>query len=641
MDRVIRSESMYKDIFESFLDLYVRCDLSGKITMSSPSTKNILGFDSKDVIGKDITDYYLYTSRTKGLYKKLLKSKSIKNFELSLTSKEGEIISCICNLRILFNDKGKPTEVECICRDISKLVETNNKLKEAVEIAEQSLKVKDQFLANMSHEIRTPMNGIIGLMDLLEESGLTEKQLTYLSTMRHSSESLLKLMNDIIYLAKVRTKKIKPAKNDINLVSFLNDMKLLFFMEAQKKDIIITETIDNNVPKFIESDETRLSQIFANLLSNAIKFSKIDGKVQIKISVEKTLSTAIYLKVNIIDDGIGIAKRYHSKLFKTFTQVDESYSKGYVGAGLGLSISKELVELLNGEIKVESEFGKGSNFSFTFKTKEVKAPKIIIENKSSVINNIQSKILLVDDNDVNRTVAKEILENASHNVDTATDGFQALNLVESNNYDIILMDIQMPGMNGIDTMLKIRQLLKQTCPPVIALTAFSSDTDKEEFISQGFDDYQAKPFTATDIITRVGYWQKRGVAMPQHTIKAKNGLINVVNISTLNQLIQFSDFETVKLSLIEFNRETANALSISKKLIDKENYEKLGELIHTIKGNSGTLGGDQLFELSRKIEQNVRKGYFDTLHDDLKSLYLRLTEFNLEVQNTLNIALDG
>ena len=640
MNKIIHSENIYKDIFESFIDLYARCDLSGKITMSSPSTKVIIGYESEEVIGKDITNYYLYNPRTKGIYKKLLKNKSVKNFELSLASKDGDIIPCLCNLRLLHDENGKPSEVECVCRDISKLVQVNNKLKDAIETAEQSIKVKDQFLANMSHEIRTPMNGILGLMDLLEESGLSDKQITYLSTMRHSSESLLKLMNDIINLSKARTKKIKPKKNNIRIIDFVDNVKLLFYMEALKKEIDVSVVFEKDVPEFIISDETRLSQIFSNLLSNAVKFSKPNGKIEIKISVDKVLDSSIFLKVNIIDNGIGIATKYHSKLFKTFTQVDESYSKNYNGAGLGLSITKELVELLKGRITVESEFGKGSNFSFNFKTVIGQAPKIIAKRKVLPKNDIQSKILLVDDNDINRIVAKEILEKANHSVDAAADGFQALNLVELNSYDLIFMDIQLPGMSGIDAMVKIKQLIPQGCPPIIALTAFSSDDDKEKFLSQGFDDYQAKPYTASDIITRVAHWQKSGEAKTQQTFKSLNDTVEILNINTINQLVQFSDFDTVKTSLIEFNKETIYALKSSEKLLKKEKFEKLGELIHTIKGNSGTLGGDQLFELSRKIEYNVRKGDFTPLLDDLKSLSLKFMEFKSEVKNTLNIALD-
>lgn len=642
MDKISYQENVYKDIFESFLDLYVRCDLSGKITMLSPSVKDITGHNVDEVIGKNITNYYIYNSRTKSLYKTLLIKKNIKNFEIELTSKSGKIIPCICNIRFLFNEKGRPIALECICRNVTKLVQTKNDLIEAVEVAEQMSKVKDQFLANMSHEIRTPMNGIIGLMDLMEQSGLNKQQIIYLKTMRHSSELLLKLMNNIIYLTKVRAKKVKPAKNIISFSNLLDDMKLLFHMEAQKKNISVSSIIKEDVPPYIKTDETRLSQILSNLLSNAIKFSNPDGVILIVVSVEKIIRENMMLRVSIIDNGIGIAKKYHAKLFKSFTQVDDSYSKNYSGAGLGLSISKELVELLNGEIGVESDYGKGSKFTFTFKTKSCSEPdkKIPINKTINHEQSISSNILLVDDNNVNRMVAKEILKKANHMVDTAIDGFEALKLAESNTYDIILMDIQLPEMNGVDTMLKIKNLLTKNCPPIIAVTAFSSDQEKEKFLHQGFNDYLGKPFSATDIISLVEYWQKEINTKFSKKTKPISKQQQTLNIDTINQLISFSDFETIKTSLIEFSRDTQAALKTSKRLLKNEKYEKLGGIIHNIKGNSGTLGGDEIFEQSRKIEQNIKKGDFSTLHDDLKSLSLTLSEFKTEVKKTLNITLD-
>ena len=642
MGEISHQESIYKDIFESFLDLYVRCDLSGKITMLSPSVKDITGHNIEEVIGKNVTNYYLYNSRTKSLYKTLLIQKNIKNFEIEITSKSGDIIPCICNIRFLFNKKGKPTGLECICRNVTKLVQTKNDLIEAVELAEQALKVKDQFLANMSHEIRTPMNGIMGLMDLMEQSGLNRQQLTYLQTMRHSSEILLKLMNNIIYLTKVRAKKVKPAKNIISFSKLLNEIKLLFQMEAQKKNLSVSIVIDKKVPSYIETDETRLSQILSNLLSNAIKFSRPDEKIFIEVNVEKILRQNIILKIDVIDNGVGIAKKYHTKLFKSFTQVDDSYSKNYSGAGLGLSISKELVELLNGEICVESDYGKGSKFTFTFKAKPSSEPKkkIPIQKNKDLIQGVSSSVLLVDDNNVNRMVAKKILNKANHRVDTAIDGFKAIKLVESNTYDIILMDIQLPGINGVDTMVKIKNLLTTNCPPIIAVTAFSSDQDKKNFLHRGFDGYLGKPFSATDIISLIEHWQQDIPTKYSEKIKPRNKKHQTLNIDTINQLISYSDFKTIEASLIEFNHDTMADLKSCKKLLKNEEYEKLGGLIHNIKGNSGTLGGDDLFELSRKIEQNIKKGDFSTLHDDLKSLSLKLSVFNTEVEKKLNIALD-
>ena len=644
MNQVYSHDKTYQDIFESLLDLYVRCDLDGNITMCSPSIKKILGYEVEEALGHDINDYYLYNSRTKRLYKRLVREKSIKNFLIELTGKNGNIIPCICNIRLLYNDAGKPCELECICRDITELMQANNQLKEAKEFAEQSLKVKDQFLANMSHEIRTPMNGIIGLMDLLEQTDLSGRQQSYLKTMRHSSELLLKLMNDIIDLTKARSKKIKPAKNNIKVSELIENIVLLYDQEAKKKDLNVSILIEKDVPEYIESDETRLSQILSNLLSNAIKFSYPKGSIRIVVNLERKLRINQILSISVIDQGIGIAKKYHGKLFKSFSQIDDSYSKSYSGAGLGLSITKELVELLGGEINVQSEFGKGSNFNFTFKSKPSVSPETDLKSASDNLSKETTtyKILLVDDNYINRQVAKQILRNAKHEVETAVDGFEALIMVERNEYDIILMDIQLPEMSGVDTMLKIRKMLLDNCPPIIALTAFSSPEERQNFLDQGFNEYLAKPFTAKDILKVI---QESGDAKDVKNDSSKEKshsdvTIHILNQDTINQLIKYSDFETLETSLREFNKDTNKAFKKFKTLLQREDYQQLVELVHNIKGNSGTLGGDDMFETARIIEQNIRKGDFTSLREDLKSLYLKFSTFKEHIKNRLNISLD-
>jgi len=322
--------------------------------MASPSAKDLLGYNIEELLGNDVTNYYLYNSSTKHIYKTLLKEKHIKNFDINLVSKNGKIIPCICNVRLLKNNNGRSNEIEVICRDISQIVQTTTDLKEALELAEYSSKVKDQFLANMSHEIRTPMNGVIGLIDLMEKTELNNKQLGYLKTMRHSSDILLNLMNNIISLNKARSKKIRAIKEVINLSDSINKIISLFEMEALSKNISVQLKLDRAVPKHIETDETRLSQIIINLLSNAIKFGNQNGYVLLNVNVVDKQLDKTTLKIDVIDNGIGISPKYHTKLFQSFTQIEDSYSKKFAGSGLGLSITKELVHLLGGDINMKS-----------------------------------------------------------------------------------------------------------------------------------------------------------------------------------------------------------------------------------------------------------------------------------------------
>lgn len=641
------NEEKFRNIFESFQDLYVRCDLKGRITMVSPSSKDMIGYTEKQVLGKNITNYYLYTTKTKNLVKKILQSGSIRNFEISLTSKNGKIIPCICNIRMVYDKKKKPIGLESVCRDITKLVKTNEELLSAKELAEASLKVKEQFLANMSHEIRTPMNGIIGMMDMLAETDLDNLQTTYLDTIKQSSDLLLNLLNDIIDLSKVRSGKLKLSKTNIPVSDMLNKVCTLFSAEAAKKNISLALDIDHSVPEYIIADQTRLLQIFSNLISNAIKFTNERGEVTLSLSSTRLNSAKIKLKAQIIDNGIGIKKEHIKRLFSSFSQVDDSFSKLYQGAGLGLAITKDLVELLKGEIGVASEYGEGSTFWFTFEAKKSSKPNTTesgrsTRNKTKVKSKIPT-VLLVDDNEINRTVGNEILTKAGVEVVVAVNGFDAIEQVSSHSFDLIFMDIQLPEINGIDTMKRIRKLKSGHCPPIIAMTAFSDDSEITSFIKKGFNDYQPKPIKAHEFIDKVEKWTSsdKKPADLVHRMTETNSSPKVVNMDTLQQLEKYSDSDTVVTSLQEFDEETTNQIKACEGLISKKDYDTLGGHIHTIKGNSGTLGADKVYALAAEIEKNMRKGQFSSLHEDLKSLYLVFIEFKKEVSNELNIVFDG
>ncbi|PHS13263.1 MAG: hypothetical protein COA86_17295 [Kangiella sp.] len=408
-------------------------------------------------------------------------------------------------------------QTEIILRQTTEksLNEAKSSLEKALRKAESANQSKNQFLANMSHEIRTPMNAIIGTAYLLEEMIDDKEQLKLLDILNLSSKSLLGLINDILDLSKVEAGKIELEERRFNLEELLTNVIkqveaniALSGKNNNDKDVNIILEISNNLPTYVIGDKLRLSQILLNLMGNAIKFTE-KGTVKIKVSLKSEKEKNIELEFSVEDTGIGMTKEQMEKLFETYSQADASTSRKYGGTGLGLSISKNLCQLMQGEIWVESEIGVGSQFHFTCllkkadqrKTKEDSTnhkelySKNYRTDKDDQLSGIllNKNILIVDDNLVNQTIAKKILENKGIITESAFSGEEALSKIENTKFDLILMDIQMPGMDGYQTTKCIREELKMTDIPIIGLSANAMEQDIDAGLKAGMNDYLSKP----------------------------------------------------------------------------------------------------------------------------------------------------
>lgn len=354
-------------------------------------------------------------------------------------------------------------------------------------------KVREEFFANISHEIRTPMNGVIGIVDVLKRTtDLNKTQKNYLNVISKSSNDMMSIINDILNFSKLEAGELTIEYTTNTIYNVIQQEINLFIELAQEKQNTIELVIDNKIPKYLYLGEIRVGQIIRNLLSNAIKFTE-NGNIIIKATLSEIVDSSYCIKIEVIDDGVGIKIEDQKRLFNIFQQLDQSSTKKSKGTGLGLSIAKKLAKLMHGEIGVQSEINKGSNFWFTFIAEESKATNLNPVQESISNNSFQNnKILLVDDMEINILVAEKMLLKLGFNVDTARNGLDAISKFECNDYHLILMDIQMPGMNGIEAAKRIRLIDKHT-PPIIALSANAMQGDKENYISQGLDDYITKP----------------------------------------------------------------------------------------------------------------------------------------------------
>lgn len=483
----------------------------------------LTNYTLKDLKGKSISILRGSNGRQitqqKNVFESILKEKKPVTFENVNYTKNGKEYWVITTATPILGKDGQIERIIAIETDISLRKQIEEELVEANRIAEQSLnkvnrtleelttakkeleesmKVKSQFMANMSHEIRTPMNAVIGFTDLLLKTPLTNEQKQYIDAVKTSGKNLLVIINDILDFSKIESGKLEFELIDFRLSQVISTVTELMLTKSIEKNIRLSTNIDPRIPDNLIGDPTRLNQILLNLVGNGIKFTN-QGEVKITVDLHSEVNNMEELKFSVSDTGIGIPEDKLKTLFKAFTQVSNETTRKYGGTGLGLVIAKELVELQGGTISVQSKVGEGSTFSFYLKFK--KGNKSESGNKSSV-ENFEVKeleglnVLLVEDNLLNQILAKKVLTDWKLKVEVAENGLIAIDKLEKNNFDLILMDIQMPEMDGYDATHYIREKLisPKNDVPIIAMTAHALTGEAEKCINAGMDDYISKPF---------------------------------------------------------------------------------------------------------------------------------------------------
>ncbi|MBO9566295.1 MAG: response regulator [Niastella sp.] len=483
---------------------------------------------------------------------------------------------------------------------IQKLIRSDKMLRD-------SARVKENFLANMSHEIRTPMNAIVGFAQLLAQKPLDQDAQHYVKTIERSGENLLAIVNDILDISKIEAGMMRIEKVPFSLRGLVNSVQMMALPRANNKGIRLTVEIDNTIPDILEGDPVRLTQILYNLLGNALKFTA-EGSVALKVIIEERLNHTVKLNIQVRDTGIGIEPQKLKDIFGRFEQADDTITRQYGGTGLGLSIVRDLVELQGGTIKVESEIGEGTVFyvsiPYAISTSQIADNLAISETVSPGATSSAIKVLITEDNENNQSLLSHIFKNWNLQFEIANNGLEAIEKLRLSKYDLVLMDIQMPVMDGYTAARKIRNDLRSDIP-IIAMTAHAMPGEREKCLSYGMNDYIAKPVKQeqlSQLISKFTAFARPVAAGETIGTGASSNDYQYIRLNYLHE-VSAGNLDYEKTATQKFLR----ALPLAIQEIEKEwkagNTEKLKAIAHNLKTTISIMGLNGLLNpLLDKIE---------------------------------------
>jgi len=504
-------------------------------------------------------------------------------------------------------------------------------LVKAKQDVEKSGLIKEQFLANMSHEIRTPLQAILGYTNFLAKEKMTNQQIQFVQNIQVASENLLAIVNDILDVSKIESGMMRLEKVSFSISGLMHSVEGMFLPKVLEKNIYLKLHHNPTIPDVLVGDPTRLTQILVNLISNAIKFTK-QGGIDIYQEVVKKTDENLVLKISVEDTGIGIPKEKIATIFDRFEQADAQVTRVFGGSGLGLFIVKQLVDIQGGKIDVKSEFNKGSVFSIEipFEIADDNAPRNIPESGMIELNQNfnEIKILLVEDNMMNQRVVGMFLSEWGLDYDIASNGKIAIQQVEKNDYDLILMDVQMPEMDGYSATEYLRQEMKiQT--PIIAMTAHAFAGEREKALSFGMDEYISKPIKEVDLFRLLSQFvplvREEGIKETHNEPKPLQPILSPDEIQIdYNFLMESSKGkkEYLKSILELFLRQAPNEMTALERELGKQNFEMVGKIAHSLKSTVGYVGlDDSLRPLLETIELQAKE---NATYEELQTLFLKL-----------------
>lgn len=627
--------SMYDFLVNQIDEVVFKTNRKGQLQFLNKAWSEITGYAVEDCLGNSFLNYVHSDDKLKTIQKlRAIFDNNLTNsrIEIKFLSKDKKVKWGDISLRLSKNMDGVVTGC------IGTLSETTHRKRYELELikaredAIASEQVKAAFLTNMSHEIRTPMNAIIGMANMLIDSQIESREYEYAKTIKHSADALMELINDILDFSKIETGKMELENISFNITPLIEQTVEMFQQAAKKNNTKLTLVSDKSIPKIVTGDPFRLRQIFINLISNAIKFTS-NGDVTVR--VQSSAQNPFELNFNVEDSGIGISPDSLEKIFHAFSQGDNSMTRKYGGTGLGLSITKQIVQLMNGSITVKSELGKGSMFNVTVNLNEPKLDESetlrLSESPKNKINKIQTtksvRILIAEDNLINQKVYLGLLHDSKYHVDIVDNGKIAVASARKSKYDLILMDCQMPEMDGYEATIKIRKNEKSSGvrTPIIAVTANTMANEKERCLSVGMDDHISKPISGSRLIELIQKW------LPTSQPKLLDDQI----LKELEQMGQESQSNLLADVIAIFLKEGPAKIVSIRKLISENNLEMAGKQAHHFKSSCNGVGALTLANLCQEIEINCKNGKSDPLNGLMMRLENDLNLVNSELNQII------
>ncbi len=595
-DQRLRDQQFYtRSLIESNIDALITTDPAGIITDVNKQTEALTGSTRDELIGAPFKDCFTDPERAEAAIRRVLAEKSLTDYELTVRSRDGKQTVVSYNATT-FYDRGRTLQgVFAAARDVTERKRVEAELQQAKAAAESASRTKSDFLASMSHEIRTPMNAVMGIADLLAKTSLTPEQDKYVQIFRRSGDNLLNLINDILDLSKVEASQLDLEQTGFSLSDHLEKAIEMVGPKAQEKGLILVCEIAPNVSNDLVGDPTRLRQVLLNLLGNAIKFTAA-GKVSLKVERDQDGAVPTALRFSVSDTGIGIAADKLARVFERFTQADSSTTRRFGGSGLGLTISKRLVELMGGRIGVTSTVGKGSVFAFSVPfevwaaaNRPVSAP--VGAGPEAPLPAL--RILMAEDSPDNCTIALAYLEDTPYLIDVAETGLIACEMFKAGHYDLLLMDRQMPVMDGLTATRTIRAWEKandRAPTPIIALTASALKGDRETCLAAGCTAYLTKPIKQDVLLQAI----KDYSAIAPHHPQADDRLDGSRSWRPSARLAARIP------AYLESCRQHVIAMGDA---LDRADFEAVTILGHNMRGSGGAFGFQAITDFGAGLEQ--------------------------------------
>jgi PAS domain S-box-containing protein len=621
-----RISAEIQDLYNNAPCGYHSVDHEARIIAINDTELKWLGYTREEVVGKlfvyDILDEETAKSVREN-FPTFKKNGSVSERRLTMRTKTGQTFPVVLNSVAVYDANGNYVSSRSTIFDITQQQKAETALKEARQQAIESANVKEQFLANMSHEIRTPINSVIGFTNLLQKTTMTEEQQQFVNLIQSASENLLTIINDILDISKIEAGMLRIEKNPFSLRGLCSSIETMFYHKAREKNLSFSLYIQDNIPDTLNGDAVRLTQILVNLISNAIKFTQ-KGGISINITAPDQHNDAVRLQFSVKDSGIGIPADKLEPIFERFQQGETDTTRKYGGTGLGLSIVRNLVQLQGGNITVESEQGKGTEFIFDIAYSLVPVgeplPSALGDQTAITAGAFpDAHILVVEDNSMNQLLIKFTFESWKVNYQLADNGAKAIEWLQRSTFNLVLLDIQMPLMDGYATAQAIRKELKSDIP-IIAMTAHALAGEREKCISYGMNDYISKPIHEKELFSLLKKYLD--VDRDSNLASLKNEL-HYIDLNFLEDMVM-GNGEFLKTIVKQFLKQFPGEMEALKNAVNQKNAKQVATLAHHIQSTVSILGKNTpFFQQLEKLEKLANKHAaastlsteFDKLHD--------------------------